>query len=259
MTNKSLTSFLPPLIFSFFLSSTCAAAGASFSETGPDAAAYGAAEGYPPGPRTAPLPQAHMVGTFSHFAEKYPHRAAARPATPSPLRRAAEVLALSYVFGGQTRDMADYLNRHPATGLLIARGDTILFEQYQYARTDQDQFMSQSMAKTITAMLVGIAVAEGAIGSIGQPAADYVPTLAGTEYGKTPVRALLRMASGVAFHEVYDGTGDNARLKRMLFGPANPGPAQGWRYSTRGRWRRTRGSPTRGSRPRYWASLSPPP
>ena len=118
------------------------------------------------------------------------------------------------------------MSRHPVTGLLIARGDTILFEHYQYARTDHDRLLSQSMAKTIVAMLVGIAVQEGAIRSIDQTAAEYVPALAGTEYGKTPIRALLHMASGVAFKEVYDAPGDNLRLDQMLFGRSNPGPAQ---------------------------------
>ncbi|HEY8290334.1 MAG TPA: serine hydrolase, partial [Acetobacteraceae bacterium] len=86
-----------------------------------------------------------------------------------------------------------------------------------------DRFLSQSMAKTITAMLIGIAVQEGAIRSIDQPAADYVPGLAGTEYGKTPIRALLHMASGVAFNETYDGTDDIARLGRSLFSYGSPG------------------------------------
>jgi ABC-type uncharacterized transport system substrate-binding protein len=35
------------------------------------------------------------------------------------------------------------------TGLLIARGDTILVERYQYARNDRHRFTSQSMAKTV--------------------------------------------------------------------------------------------------------------
>ena len=78
------------------------------------------------------------------------------------------------------------------------------------------------MAKTITCMLLGIAVSEGAIRSIDDPAADYVPELAGTEYGKTPLRALLHMSSGVAFSEVYDGADDNFRLGRMLLGGGVP-------------------------------------
>jgi len=203
------------------------AAGPVFSDTGPDAAAYGAAAGYPVGPRmAAPLPQNIMVGTYSHWSDKYAHRSVPRPAVASSLPRATEELALSYRYQAEQRDLLDYLSRHPSTGMLIAHNDTILFEHYQYARTDRDKMLSQSMAKTITAMLVGIAVQEGAIRSIDQPAADYVPELAGTEYGKTPIRALLHMASGIAFREVYDTPGsDNARFGQMLFGPSNPGAA----------------------------------
>jgi CubicO group peptidase (beta-lactamase class C family) len=201
--------------------------GPVFSDSGPDAAAYGAAVGYPVGPRVAPpVPQTYLVGHYSHFGEKYAHHVAAAANAPSAWSRAGQELSLTYTYKGVGHDLPDYLSRHPATGLLIARGDTILYEHYQYGRTDRDRMLSQSMAKTIVAMLVGIAVREGAIRSIDQPAQDYVPALAGTEYGETPIRALLHMASGVAFKEVYDAPGDNERLNRLLFGPDNPGPAQ---------------------------------
>jgi CubicO group peptidase (beta-lactamase class C family) len=95
---------------------------------------------------------------------------------------------------------------------MIAKDDTILFEHYQYARTDRHRFLSQSMAKTITSMLIGVAVAEGSIKSIDDTAAIYVPQLAGTEYGKTALRDLLHMASGIAFSENYDGKDDLSRL-----------------------------------------------
>lgn len=73
----------------------------------------------------------------------------------------------------------------------------LLFEHYRYGRSDRDRLLSNSMAKTITALLVGIAISEGAIHSIDDTAAAYVPELAGTEYGATPLRALLQMSSGV--------------------------------------------------------------
>ena len=167
-----------------------------------------------------------MVGHYSHFSEKYPHSIAARAPVPSALPHETEALALSYTHDGTQRDLTGYLARQPATGLLIARGGRILFEHYQYGRTDRDRLLSQSMAKTIVGMLVGIAVDEGAIRSIDQTAAEYVPALAGTEYGKTPIRALLHMASGVAFKEVYDAPGDNQRLNRLLFARSGPGPVQ---------------------------------
>jgi len=44
------------------------------------------------------------------------------------------------------------------------------------------------MAKTVTAMLIGIAIDEGRIRSVDDLAAAYVPALAGTEYGRTQFR-----------------------------------------------------------------------
>jgi CubicO group peptidase (beta-lactamase class C family) len=98
------------------------------------------------------------------------------------------------------------------TGLLIAKDDEIVFEHYQYGRTDRDRFQSQSMAKSITAMLVGIAIGQGAIQSVDDPAEKYVPGFEGTEYGKTPIRDLLHMSSGVEFGETKDGQRDLNRL-----------------------------------------------
>src|SRR4029077_2066597 len=100
--------------------------------------------------------------------------------------------------------ITDYLSRNPVTGLLIAKDDQILCEHYQYGRTDRDRLMSQSMAKSITGMLIGIAIAEGAIKSVDDTAETYVPGLKGTEYGVTSLRALLHMSSGVEFGEESD-------------------------------------------------------
>ena len=59
------------------------------------------------------------------------------------------------------------------------------------------------MAKTVTAMLIGIAIDEGRIRSVDDLAAAYVPALAGTEYGRTSLRHLLQMSSGVRFNEDF--------------------------------------------------------
>ena len=75
--------------------------------------------------------------------------------------------------------------------MLIARDDRIPFEHYQYGRTDRDRLISQSMAKSLTAMLIGIAIGEGAIKSVDDAAETYVPGFRDTEYGKTPIRDLL--------------------------------------------------------------------
>jgi CubicO group peptidase (beta-lactamase class C family) len=196
-----------------------------FSDTGPDAAAFGAAEGYPVGTRQTLNLQRNMVGTYSHYDQVLPARVVPRAPTPSPLARAPHELELAYSFGGANHSLDDYLSRHPATGLLIIQDQTILYEHYRYGRTDRDRFTSQSMAKSVLAMLVGIAIGEGKIGSIDDAASIYVPELAGTELGRTPIRDLLQMTSGIGFTEVYNGRDDMARMSHDLFRPDSPGTA----------------------------------
>jgi CubicO group peptidase (beta-lactamase class C family) len=175
-----------------------------FRDGGPDADGYGRKEGYP---RCSGLIYIDKlgcrVGAFSDFGTLFPSRVVPAPANPSPLRRRAAELAVRYSHNGHDRTLDDYLDSWPTTGLLIARGDTIAVERYQYARTDRQLMTSFSMAKTVVGLLIGVALDKGAIRSIDDTAQTYVPELAGTEYGRTPIKALLQMASGVKFDETY--------------------------------------------------------
>ena len=103
------------------------------SNTGPDAAAYGADEGFPLGTLATASQMRHLVASYSHFDELTPARFVPRAASPWSFQRAAEP-DISYTFGGERRTIMDYLSRQPTTGLLIARDDTILYEHYQYTR-----------------------------------------------------------------------------------------------------------------------------
>ena len=178
-------------------------AGPRFAGSGPNAEDYGASKGYPIGDRRTFYTIPILVGSHSHMDEVFEGRVVRKAGTPSRLVRASAEPAIRWQFQGFDLTLDDYLARNPATGLLIARDETILVERYQYGRTDRDRFTSWSMAKTVTAMLVGIAIAEGRIRSVDDLASAYVPALAGTEYGRTSLRDLLQMSSGVRFIEEY--------------------------------------------------------
>ena len=197
-----------------------------FSPTGPDAEAYGEKLGYPTGPSLIPPmgTQQNMIGNFSHADQLAPTHTVAPAERPLPLLRAAAEISVKFTFGKETASLAKYLDTNPTTGLLIARNDTILFEHYQYGRTDRDRLVSQSMAKTLTGMLIGIAISEGAIHSVDDIVQTYVPELKGTEMGSTPIRALLHMASGIAFTENFGNPDDNIRLSNSLLGPEKLDP-----------------------------------
>jgi len=182
--------------------STTQNAGPRFRDDGPNADDFGRKDGYPICARWAYINDTHCrVGAFSHHDTLFPARTIAAPKRPVPLERAASEPNIRYRFNGLELTLDDYLNRQPVTGFLIAKDNTILVERYQYGRRDSDRMASFSMAKSVVGLLIGIAVNDGAIRSVDDPAEIYVPALKDTEYGRTPIKALLLMASGVAFSE----------------------------------------------------------
>ncbi|MDW8468528.1 MAG: serine hydrolase [Burkholderiales bacterium] len=186
---------------------------------GPDAALLGAAEGYPVC-RLSPLgalEQRCLVGTYSHFDQVVPARKVARGAVVRELKRAPKE--------PDAVDIGAFMAANRNTGLLLLKGDTILAERYQYDRRPEHRFNSMSMAKTVVAMLVGIAIEEGKIKSVDDRADQYVAELKGHPYGETPLRHLLTMSSGVRFREEYDGADDVAVLVRSTYLGQGPGCA----------------------------------
>lgn len=192
----------------------------------PDEMALGKAEGYPVCPPTARIETRCLVGLVSRRDEAWPSRKVAKGGEVFALTRASVEPAFRYRWRGDERGLDDYLAGHRTTGLLVLRGDTILAERYQYDRDASHRMTSMSMAKTVVAMLVGVAIEEGAITSIDDTADRYVPQLAGTEYGSTRLRHLLTMSSGVAFSETYNGSDDVATLARLSMGFASAGGAE---------------------------------
>src|SRR5215831_6833735 len=172
-----------------------------FAAGGPDAEEYGASNGYPLGARGTFLTPAFLVGSHSQMDQIFAGRFIRRAAIPSRLARAPAEPLIHYEYEGQ-RFTVD---------------DTILIERYQYARNDRHRLASWSMAKTVTAMLIGIAISEGRIRSVDDRADAYVPALIGTQYGGTSLRHLLQMSSGVRFLEEYSGRDDVMQLARDTF------------------------------------------
>ena len=171
---------------------------------GPDADLYGRKDGYPACTGFTYIREpACRVGALTQFETLFPARTIATSAVPTPLRRTAAEPEVRYLYNGAPRTLEQYLDTHHVSSFLIAKGDTIFVERYQYDRTERQRFTTFSMAKSVIGLLIGIAVGDGAIRSIDDAAELYAPALKGSEYGRTPIRALLQMMSGVSFREVY--------------------------------------------------------
>ena len=184
-----------------------AAAAAFFltaAQAAPDEDALNKASGYPFQRLYADfslLPDTYKVGNFTNMDRIFWPREIAASGQPRELTKRSEPFSVSYPFNGKTYTIADILDRQRITGLLILKGDTIVYEAYQYDRKPEHKFASFSMAKTVTALLVGVALGEGRIASLDDAAEKYAPDLKDTAYGKVTLRNLLRMTSGAKWSD----------------------------------------------------------
>jgi len=188
----------------------------------PDEELLGKSQGYPVCPLPtlgAPPDPKCVVGMLSNFDQLVPARKVQKGATVTELKRPAQAQKVTYGNG----DTDSFLRNHRSTGLLVLKGDTVAVERYQYDRKPEHRMQSYSMAKTVVAMLVGIAIAEGKIASIEDRADKYLPQLKGHPYGETTLRDLLTMSSGVRFREDYDGKDDVSVLARKTIYQQGPG------------------------------------
>jgi CubicO group peptidase (beta-lactamase class C family) len=202
--------------------------GAQVRAGGPNLARYTDASGAIPSASTGSWWQVrHSVDGFSRLGDILPASVSRAASQPQALRRAISEPSFDYTGTRNAGSLPwqSYFDRNPVTGLMVLRQGEVLIERYQYGRTPGHRFTSFSMAKTLVAAMMGLAVQDGVIRSVDDPAERYARGLSGTEYGRTPIKALLTMTSGVRFREDYDGQDDSARLSRAVVGRQSAGGA----------------------------------
>ena len=119
--------------------------------------------------------------------------------TPAP----RDLGAVQYEIDGQMYTIESFLGRHPLMGLVVVQDDKILLEHYADDHSAETRWISFSVTKSVTSMLMGAAVEEGYIGSLEDTVGSYLPRLAGSDYGNVRVRDILQMASGIEWDEDY--------------------------------------------------------
>lgn len=164
------------------------------------------------------LPHIPFYETDTMAASHHPE-----PLTGDSAGRAS--LDVDYVFGGQHHTVEDFLSRSATRGFLVLRDNEILDERYFGGYTSESRFNSWSVGKSITATAVGIAIADGSIGSVDDPVTAYVPELASSGYNDVRIRDLLHMASGIAYDETTNtdpSKGSTNTMIRMVAGVSLP-------------------------------------
>lgn len=124
--------------------------------------------------------------------------------TPSALDFNTTPLNFTYEFAGEHLSPEAFLDRTYTNAMLIMKDNKVVYEKYHNYSTPETKFMGWSMTKSITSILVGIAVEEGLIKSIDQDITDYLPELKQGAYEGVTIKQVLEMRSGVDYDESYD-------------------------------------------------------
>jgi CubicO group peptidase (beta-lactamase class C family) len=94
-----------------------------------------------------------------------------------------------------------FMNSLETRAFLVFKGDSLVFEKYFDQHAINTVSNSFSAAKTVVALLIGIAVDEGKIKSLDEPVCNYIPEFSANGKEKITIRHLLMMSSGLSWEE----------------------------------------------------------
>jgi CubicO group peptidase (beta-lactamase class C family) len=154
-----------------------------------------------------------QADNFRQMASIYPARVVRRSSNPIPLALGVSLdLPETFEFGGSYHDTSAFLNAVDTTGLLVMKDGRVVYEKYWLGYDETTQAISWSVCKSFVSALVGIAIAEGAIGSVKEPVTRYARELAGSAYDGVSLKDVLQMSSGARWNEDYSDPNSDLNL-----------------------------------------------
>ena len=142
-----------------------------------------------------PTETVRLFGQFAGERPGYMQRVAGTPEQPLPTALPGE-RALS---AESLQAALDYGAETASDALIVWRGGRIQLEHYYKGADETTLTSTQSMNKSVVALLVGVAIAEGHIGSADDPVSLYLPEWAGDARAEITIRQALWQSSGIDF------------------------------------------------------------
>lgn len=150
------------------------------------------------------------VGRFVYYNfadikdyKKFPSREAKAPQIPFKFAALTHQIEPALRINDQAYNFNQYLQESETVAFLIIQNDTIKYEQYFNGYEEDNIVTSFSMAKSITSILIGIAIDEGKIKSVQDPITKYIPELSANGFDVVTIEHILQMTSGLDFKEQY--------------------------------------------------------
>jgi len=119
-----------------------------------------------------------------------------------PVKISSAASSSEITINGKTQTFNEFLHYSRTVAFVIIHKDTIKFEHYDYKYNDSSIVTSFSVAKSVTSILIGGAIADGLIKSIDEPITNYIPEMR-EEMKAVKIKHLLQMTSGIRYNESY--------------------------------------------------------
>jgi len=144
------------------------------------------------------------VAGFRNMEKIGPTRLVAAGGNPYPLpRNETDLGDVRFTFEDAEWTISQYIETQKIAGIIVVKDGEIVYERYELGNTEESRWVSYSVAKSVTSLLVGAAIRDGYIESVDEMITDYVPRLKGTPYDQSSIRNVLQMSSGVEWNEDY--------------------------------------------------------
>ncbi|MCH8176271.1 MAG: serine hydrolase [Proteobacteria bacterium] len=145
-----------------------------------------------------------QIVRFRNWASLYPTREIRAGSYQLELpRNEVDFSDLRYTVADQSFSIEDFMLHNHVGGLLVIKNGSIKLERYGLGNTEDSLWVSYSMSKSATSMLLGAAIQDGYIASVDDMVTDYLPRLKGSSYDEVSLKDVLQMASGVEWDEDY--------------------------------------------------------
>ena len=164
--------------------------------------------------------QAEREFGFAHWDAIYSGRTVPRGAQVRELSAGAPLAALRPGMPG-AEALDRFIVDEKVAGLIVLQNGVIRLERYALGHSSNGRWISQSVAKSVTSTLVGVAVKDGFIANLDEPITKYIPGLRGSAYDSVTIRQLMTMTSGVRWNEDY--TDPASDVARFYAEPVEPG------------------------------------
>ena len=141
---------------------------------------------------------------FKNIRELLPTRIINKSDYPLSLSYALDDFSdISYRYKNNTYTIQDYINKFKVGGLIILRNGKILHEEYNFGNNQESRWISFSVTKSVTSMLLGAAIKDGFIKNVEESVVTYLPHLIDSSYRDVTIKQVLHMSSGIKWNEDY--------------------------------------------------------